>query len=816
MDRSTVADSDFPGRYFTSRGWKPHQFQEDTWTSYLEGNHGLLNAPTGSGKTLALWIAVLLEYIRDEPRWQTRKDLGLQVIWITPIRALSEEIIKATQRVLDTYEIPWQVGIRTGDTTSSTRAQQRIRLPELLITTPESLHILLAQRDYPKRFRHLKCVIVDEWHELIGSKRGIQMELALSRLKALSAIKIWGISATIGNLEEATRVLLGDSVNEPYDLIKADIEKQIEVISLLPDTIERFPWSGHLGINLLDQVIPLIEQSESTLIFTNTRSQTEIWYQRLMTKAPHLAGLVAMHHGSISKDIRHWVEDRLHTGKLKGVVCTSSLDLGVDFKPVETIIQIGSPRGVSRFVQRAGRSGHQPGAVSRIYFVPTHSMELIEGAALRQAIKERFHEDRVPMVNAFDVLIQYLVTLAVSEGFVPAQIFKEVLNTHAYQYLQEEEWNWILQFITSGGDSLQVYDEYRKVTVKNGLFRVRDRRIASRHRLSIGTIVGDNAYEIRFMNGRKLGTIEEYFILRLKIGDAFWFAGQSLELVKIRGNDAFVKKTRKKNANIPAWQGGRMNLSSMLSTMIRRKMHEVHQQSYSDPELSAIAPLVAFQEERSHVPALDELLIEYIKTDEGHHVFVYPFEGRFIHEGLSSLVAYRISKLKSLSFSIAFTDYGFELLSDQPIPIEKALKSDLFSSENLLDEMQASINSTEMARRRFRDIATIAGLVFRGYPGKVHKDRHLHANSSIIFEVFEDYETNSLLLKQAYQEVFDFQLEEHRLRSVLDRIKGQKIVLKYPEKPTPFCFPIMADRLRDKFTGEKFEDQVKKMTLSFS
>lgn len=805
-----------PLSFFNNRGWKPFLFQQDTWASYLEGNHGLLNAPTGSGKTYALFFAVLLEFIRDNEDWKTKKDNGLQVLWITPIRALSEEIYQATKRVIDELEISWDIGVRTGDTNTKTRSKQRILLPELLITTPESLHILLAQKDYPSRFGQLKCVVVDEWHELIGSKRGVQMELALSRLKNVSNTRIWGISATIGNLEEATDVLLGCSNQESFDLIKSDIKKEIEVVSVLPSEIEKFPWSGHLGINLLEQVIPLIENSESTLIFTNTRSQTEIWYQRIMDMAPHLAGLVAMHHGSISKEIRIWVENRLHEGKLKAVVCTSSLDLGVDFKPVETIIQIGSPRGVSRFIQRAGRSGHAPGEISKIYFVPTHSMELIEGAALRQAIAENKIEDRIPFANSFDVLIQYLVTLAVSDGFYPDVIYEEVIGTHAYQYMEKFEWDWMLQFITTGGQSLQIYDEYRKVTIlEDGLFKVTDKNISSRHRLSIGTIVGDNAFTIKFLNGKRLGTIEEYFIMRLGIGDTFWFAGQSLSLYMIRGNDVFVKKSKTRNNKIPVWQGGRMQMSSMLSDMIRRKLTEAMEGDFTDPELKAITPLLEFQNERSHVPLETELLIEQIKTKEGYHMFVYPFEGRFVHEGLSSLIAYRISLLQPISFSIAFTDYGFELLSNQKIP-EDVINKKLFISDNLMEDIQASVNSTEMARRRFRDIASIAGLVFRGYPGKAQKDRHLQANSSILFDVFEDYENSNLLLKQAYQEVFDFQLEEHRLRKVLDRIQNQDIVMTFPEKPTPFCFPIMADRLRDKFTGEEFSEQVKKMTLEFS
>ena len=806
---------DIGTQYFQKKGWKPFSFQKACWKAYLEGKNGLLNAPTGSGKTYALWFGILQEYLNTY-KPDLKRPPGLQVIWITPVRALAEEILQASMRVVAELGINFEVGIRTGDTSTSVRAKQTRSMPQMLITTPESLHLLLAQKDYPNRFKNLRCVVADEWHELMGSKRGVQLELALSRLKNFTNLKIWGISATIGNMEESLDVLFGSSKNKPYAVIKADIEKKIDVVSILPDEIERFPWSGHLGIKLLEKIIPLIEKSESTLIFTNTRSQTEIWYTRIMELAPHLVGLVAMHHGSIAKDIRNWVENAIHNHKLKAVVCTSSLDLGVDFRPVETIIQIGSPRGVSRFMQRAGRSGHQPGARSRIYFVPTHSLELLEGAALRQAIKEHSFEDRIPFVNSLDVLIQYLVTLAVSEGFRPEQIYTEIKSTYAYQYLSDEDWKWVLNFIVSGGDTLSVYDEYHKVEIlENGVYKVTNRRIAMRHRLSMGTIVSDQALMIRYLNGKKLGTIEEYFISKLKIGDVFWFAGRPLELTMVRYNDVYVRQARNRKGIIPSWQGSKMNLSSQLSEMIRRKLSEAIEGDITDPELEKIIPLIMFQQERSHVPTEHELLIEMIETKEGYHVFVYPFEGRFIHEGFSSLMAYRITKIKKMTYSIGFNDYGFELLSDEPIPIEEALSHDLFSTENLLLDIQASLNSSELAKRRFYDIAHISGLVFKGFPGKNVSDKHLQSSSSTIFQAFMEYDPNNLLLKQAYQEAFDFQIEEERMRSMLERIQNQKIILTRPDKPTPFCFPIMTDRIRQRYVGQSLSEQIKKMTLQF-
>lgn len=805
--------------WFEARGWSAFPFQVEAWQAYLHGESGLVNAPTGSGKTYSLMMPLLLEFMRDHPHdYASRKDNGLRAIWITPIRALSKEIELSARRVIEGLGLPWKVGVRSGDTSVKERAKQREKPPELLITTPESLHLLLAQKGYEDFFSSLRVIIADEWHELMGSKRGVQVELALSRLKGfLPGLKIWGISATIGNMDDALHALLGSYYHErTYRIIRADIRKQVEVVSVLPDSLERMPWAGHLGIQLLHKVIDIVKQSTTTLIFTNTRSFAEIWYQKMLDKAPELSGLIAMHHGSISQELRSWVEEQLHEGRLKAVVCTSSLDLGVDFRPVETVVQVGSPKGVARFLQRAGRSGHQPGAISRIYFVPTHSLELMEAAAIREAIQRKIVEDRLPYVRSFDVLMQYLVTLAVSDGFDPAVILPEIRGTFSYASVTDDEWLWLLNFVTTGGDSLQAYDEYRKVIVDHGIYRVENRTIAMRHRLSIGTIVSDSSMFVRFLSGKYLGTIEEYFISRLTPGDVFWFAGRNLELVRIKEMEAQVRKTNRKSGAVPSWQGGRMPLSSQMSEMIRNKLEEVSEGREHDEELKFLAPLFDLQRQRSHLPGKHDFLIEYFETTEGHHVLMYPFEGRFVHEGLAALMAYRIAQIHPITFSLAMNDYGFELLSDQPIPIEEAVETNLLGTDNLLRDIQASINSTEMARRKFRDIAAISGLVFKGYPGKPVKDRHIQSSSQLFFNVFHDYEAHNLLLLQAYEEVMDFQLEEARLRRALDRINTQKIMITRPDKPTPFAFPIMVDGMREKLTSEKLEDRIKRMALRYA
>lgn len=800
------AGNDIAQDWFKSKDWQPHEFQEKCWQAIGKGYSGLLNAPTGYGKTYALWFGILQDYLGRK-----KQPPGLHCLWITPLRALSKEILNATQRVSEDLGVNYTIGMRTGDTSVKERKQQKKNMPHALITTPESVHLLLAQKGYESMFKNLQFVVVDEWHELLGNKRGVLIELALSRLKAINPkLKVWGISATIGNLEEAKDILLG-TTDAKQTLVRAKIEKKIVVETFLPDVIEKYPWAGHLGITMLPKVLDVIHKSSSTLIFTNTRSQCEIWYQRLLQEDPSLAGIIALHHGSLSEEIRQWVENALHNGTLKAVVCTSSLDLGVDFRPVDTVIQIGSAKGVARFMQRAGRSGHQPGATSVIHFLPTHSLEIIEGSALRHAIKHNEIEQRIPYIRSFDVLIQYLVTLAISEGFYPDKIYEEVIKTHCYSSITREEFNWCLDFITQGGKMLDAYDEFHKVVIEDGLYKVTSRRVAMRHRLGIGVIVSDSMLQVKFLGGTRLGLVEEYFVSRLKPGDVFSFAGRMVEFVRIKEMTVYVRKSTKSKGYSVSWQGGRMPLSSQLSKTIRYKLDEYYNKGHKDVELEKLERLFNEQQRRSHLPHKTELLIEKVKTREGYHVFIYPFEGRNVHEGLSALFAYRIAQVHPMSFSLAFNDYGFELLSDQEIPIEEALGNDLLDNLNLADDIQKSVNISEMAKRKFRDIASIAGLVFTGYPGKQVKTRHVQANSQLFFSVFEEHEKDNLLLRQAYDEVFTFQMEQMRMYEALDRMQHQNVIIQYLEQLSPFCFPILTERFRDKLSNEKLEDRIEKM-----
>ncbi len=799
--------------WMKAKNFHPFSFQEACWEKIAEAESGLVNAPTGCGKTFSVFLGVLIDYINQHPdKYLTAKNNKLQLIWVTPLRALAKDIGRAMELVLEELQIPWKVGIRNGDTSTAERQKQKNNLPEILIITPESLHLLLAQKNCSSYFETLKFIAVDEWHELMGSKRGVQVELAISRLigAAKNKLSIWGISATIGNLEDAKEVLLSP-LNIKGSIIRAKMDKRIDIESIIPEEIENYPWAGHLGIKMVHRLVPIIEKSNTTLIFINTRGMSETWYQSLLTAAPQLAGAIALHHGSIEQELRRWVEEALHTQKLKAVVCTASLDLGVDFRPVDTVIQVGSPKGVARFLQRAGRSGHGPGEISKLYFLPTNALELVEAAALKQAIKEDMIESKIPMLLCFDVLIQYLCTLAIGEGFEPEKIFQEVRSTYCFADITVEEWQEALSNITQGGIALNQYDEYHKVIIEDGIYKIMNRAIAMRHRMHIGTIVSDAMLKVKFLGGAYVGVIEEYFISRLEPGDTFTLAGKNLELVMIKDMDVLVRKSSSKKSIVPSWNGGRMSLTANLGHMLRKTFNKALVDE-SDIEIKSLRTLFQVQQALSVIPRDNQLLIEQIETKDGYHLLVYPFEGRQVHEAMSAIIAYRIGQITPISFSIAMNDYGFELLSDQPIPVDNSNAQELFTTNNLLLDIQKSINSAEMAKRKFRDIAVIGGLIFQGFPGEHKKARHLQSSASLLFKVFEEYEPNNILLRQAYRELMEQQMEEVRLRTALDRISNSELLLRFPKQLTPLAFPITVDGLnRNSLSTEKLEDRVRKM-----
>jgi ATP-dependent Lhr-like helicase len=796
--------------WFNNKGWEPFPFQLKTWDHIQNQKSGLLNARTGSGKTFALLFPSIIKALNDPDHMEKGNKRAIKVLWITPLRALAKDLSQTMNQTCAELLPEWSASFRTGDTSNSEKQKQKRKMPEFLCITPESLHVLIAQKDHESYFKKLDYVVVDEWHELLGSKRGVLTELAISYLKSITDFPVWGVSATINNLDQARKVLLGEDFKHS-ELVRFNDPPNLEITSVLPDEIERFPWAGHLGIHLIHKTIPIIKQSNSVLIFTNTRSQCEYWYHELLKFAPELAGQMALHHSAIAHDIRTWIEEVIKNQTLKVVVCTSTLDLGVDFAPVDTIIQVGSPKGVARFLQRAGRSGHQPNAVSRAYFVPTHALELIESAALTHAIQNGVMEGRIPFEESYDVLLQFFSTRAVGGGFHPDDLYKTVRKTHCYRNLSRAKFDYLVDFLKTGGSSLKNYDDYHKLEqTENGL-EIPSRKLAQRHRLSIGVIVSDPSIRIKFMKGKNIGRTEESFIAQVKPGETFWFAGRCLELVQVNDSTAYVRRSKKTKGKVPRWMGGRMPLSSQLAQTVRSVLTNWKEFTRTKPEMEVIEPLLELQNEWSQIPDEDHLVIELSTSREGHHLFCFPIEGRLAHEAMATLFAWRISRIEPTTFSIAMNDYGFELLSDKPIPLNQALEQGLLSTENLIEDLMASINETEMLQRRFREIAQISGLLFSGFPGRRKKDRHLQSSAGLIYKVFQKYEPYHLLLQQTRDEVLNVQVEQDRILHAFERLNSREVIITHPPKFSPFAFPIMVDRLRERLSSEKLIDRVRRM-----
>jgi ATP-dependent Lhr-like helicase len=835
-------------------GQQPFDWQREAWTKYLAGHHGLILASTGMGKTRAAWLGPLAQWIKDpieESSWtrRSKREVSppLQALWITPLRALAADTCHALQECIDGLQLPWTLEQRTGDTSSSTKLKQRQAPPTAMVITPESLTLLLSYPESRETFRSLRAVVVDEWHELLGSKRGIQTELALAHLAKIAPnMQRWALSATIGNPEQALNTLVGTRPNRPLSLIAGGQKRAFDLQVLLPEQIERFPWAGHIGLSMLPRVIEQIEGANSTLVFTNTRNQTELWYRAILHARPQWAGRLAVHHGSLAHELREWVEQAVSEGKLIAVVCTSSLDLGVDFAPVDQVIQVGSPKGTARLVQRAGRSGHSPGRSSKLAFVPSHAFEIIELEAARLAIESKQIEERRALRAPLDCLVQHAVTMALGSPYTRQELFDEVSSAYSYREITQEQIDWVLDFVTTGG-CLHAYPDYRRVVCEFERYCVKEESIAKRHRMAIGTITADMMLQVQMMNGSKIGFVEESFASKLKPGDRFLLGGRVLQLEWIREGAVWVKKGKGEPNAVPRWLGGNLPLSSELSAGVRRLIDRmarklsgasgdtrraqganaqqpdspIAQQPDSPvaqeadagiPEgLKVLEGLMRLQRRWSHLPKLDELLVERHCSREGDAIMIYPFEGRSVSEGLGALLAYRISKFHPLSISISVNDYGLMLFCPESIPIKLDTLPYWLRRDGIEEDILSSLNATEMTRRGFRDIARISGLIHHGMPGRSKSMRHLQASATMVFDVLKEYDPENLLLHQARQEVLADQLQIDRLRGALDRMHSQRWEVRELDQWTPFSFPLMVERVRDRIGSESLADRIRKM-----
>ena len=888
--------------WFGRKGWTPMPFQRQCWQAYLEGRSGLLQVPTGSGKTYAAVMGPIAELLADarsqpphsdpperrndlpapgkiaaaeaaggsglaqeqemrlggsekggaSPRSEaapaSRASAGIALLILTPLRALSRDLAVAIREPIEAMGWPLRVGLRNGDTPSGERSRQLKAPPQILITTPESLALLLSGPHAERLFAGLKAVVIDEWHELLGGKRGSQSELCLSWLRSRRPeLRTWAISATIGNLEEAARTAVG-SEREPL-IISAALERTTRIISLLPEAIDGFPWAGHLGLRMHEELVAALDPKVSTLLFTNTRNQAERWFQCLRWACPEMEGALALHHSAIDRAEREAIEAGVKEGSIRWVVCTSSLDLGVDFQPVERVVQIGSAKNLARLLQRSGRSAHRPGGCSEVLFLPTNALELLEVSAMRRGLAAGLVEHRTPPRAPLDVLLQHLTSLACGPGFEPEREWHTVRSCWSYRALSRDNWDWCLRFLEEGGDCLGAYPRYRKLEretfagapaagqaltdpitgastpteaaadreeghPKRALpfrYRVKETAIARLHRLQIGTITADRAVTVRYVRGALLGHVEEMFVSRLKPGDTFFFAGRALEFVRLREMTAQVKASSKKSSTVPAWAGGQLALSDLLSHHLRQEVSRCAAGQLDSPELLALAPLLDRQRDLSRIPGPGELLVETCRSREGSHLYAYPFEGRFVHEGLGFLWAWRLARHQRGTITVSVNDYGFELLAPRGYPFAELFEEHgeaLLAGENLLEDLAMAINLSELCRRRFRAIAQVAGLVNNGYPGQGKSGGQLQISASLLFDVFSRHEPGNRLLEQARAEVLGEQLEVERIAAALERLRGAALVLERTARPGPLAFPLLAERLNNRLSNESLLERL--------
>ena len=798
--------------WMRGRGWEPFAFQEEAWAAQVAGRSGLVHVPTGAGKTYASYLGALANVMAEGARGELG---GLRVVYITPLRAVSRDIEKALRLPVEELGLEAELGIkveaRTGDTSSSVRARQKRSMPSVLITTPESLSLLMSYANARELLGGVSCVIADEWHELLASKRGTQTELAMARLRAWNPeLRTWALSATLANLDEAARAVAGTG-GEPV-VVGGELKRDVVLRTVIPDDVEKMPWAGHLGIRMIDQVAADLDIERSTLVFVNTRSQAERWFHALEHAKPEWRDRMGLHHGSIDRATREKLEAGLKDGSVRLVVATSSLDLGVDFAPVERVYQVGSPKGIARVMQRAGRASHRPGEACEITCVPTYALELLEIAAVRRAMAAGTVEPRRPERKPFDVLAQHMVTVGLGGGFTEDALYEEVRTSAAYADLTREEFDWTLSLVAEGGGTLSAYPEYRKIEPdEEGVWRVPGKRVAQLHRLNVGTISGDATMDIRFGSGKRLGSIEENFVSKLRKGEKFVFAGRTLEFVRVREMTCVVKPASGLSNHTPIWSGTRLPITESMGEAVRAVLAEAGGGEAWCDELAAVAPIVAAQASASAIPQGGQLLVEQCSTREGEHLFVYPFEGRLVHGGLASVVALRLSRLEPATFTVSANDYGFELLTAKGYPFAERFGSELFSPEDLVEDTLEAVNLGELSKRQFREVARVAGLVMQVYPGQHKSARQVHATSGLIYDVLRDFDPGNLLLKQAEREVMERQFERSRLSRAMERLMGSEVVYAGVHRPTPLGLPLVIERVGGQISSATLAERVERI-----
>ena len=825
LERPTVLPDIF-ARWFASRGWVPRAHQLELLAKAHAGRSVLLIAPTGGGKTLAGFLPSLVELSSAAAAASSGKrkllsvgrdlhrDGGLHTLYISPLKALAVDIARNLETPVAEMRLPIRIETRTGDTPTSKRQRQRRDPPEILLTTPEQLALLLASADAPYLFGSLKRVVLDELHALVVSKRGDLLSLGLARLFRLAPhLTSVGLSATVAEPQELARFMMpqrSGSARVHSDLVVADGGAAPHVTML--DTRERLPWAGHSARHALDEIYRLIAAHRTTLVFVNTRSQAEGIFQQLwQINDDNLA--IALHHGSLDVAQRRKVEEAMAGGRLRAVVCTSSLDLGVDWGDVDLVVNVGAPKGASRLLQRIGRANHRMDEPSKGVLVPANRFEVLECRAALDAIGENAQDTPPLRVGALDVLAQHVLGCACGEPFRSDDLYDEVTAAAPYAALTRADFDAVVDFVATGGYALKAYDRFARIRLgKDGRWRIANPNVAQRYRLNVGTIVAADMLKVRLVRsraskiiprgGRLLGEVEEYFVETMVPGDTFVFSGEILKYEALVEDEVYVSRSTSEDPKVPAYEGGKFPLSTYLAARVRNII--AHPQQWR--ELPAqVREWLEIQQWRSQMPGARELLVETFPRGNKQYLICYPFEGRLAHQTLGMLLTRRLerARLRPLGFvanEYALAVWGLGDVAQRIARGELALDA-LFDQDMLGDDLEAWLDESALMKRTFRTCAIIAGLIERRFPGQEKSRRQVTISTDLVYDVLRSHQPDHVLLRAARADAATGLLDVRRLADMLSRIQG-RIVHKALDHVSPLAVPVMLEIGRESVYGE--------------
>jgi ATP-dependent Lhr-like helicase len=779
--------------WFEHNGWSPHPHQLAMVDAAADGVSALLIAPTGGGKTLAGFLPSLIA-LSERPR------AGLHTLYISPLKALAVDIHRNLERPLAEMRLPISAETRTGDTPAAKRQRQRSKPPNILMTTPESLSLMLSHADAATFFAGLGTVIVDELHALIGTKRGDMLALALARLtRFVPGVRRLGLSATVADAAPLLAYLSAsaDAADPRVRTIMGPPGPKPEIaVHVGPG---RMPWMGRMATHAIEDAYETIRKARMAIIFVNTRAQAELVFQELWrVNADNLA--IGLHHGSLSAEQRRKVEGAMARGELKAVVATSSLDLGIDWGDVDLVLQVGAPKGASRLMQRIGRANHRFDEPSRALLVPANRFEHFECQAAMDAIADGTLDAQPIYPGGLDVLAQHVLGVACNGPFDPGQLFHEVRTASPYADLSRRDFDDVVRFVATGGYALGNYERFRKLALReDGAYELAQPKLANQYRMNMGTIVEAATLKVRFNRGGTLGEIEEYFVQGLVQGDTFMFAGQLLKFIGVRETSVIVAPGGTGDPKVPAYAGGRMPLTSELADRVRFMLADRSQW----PHLPAdVQEWLRLQEWRSELPSREGLLVEIFPRESRHYLVAYCFEGRNAHQTLGMLLSRRMERAGYKPLGFVATDYVVSVWSLKPVTDVDAL----FDQDMLGDDLEEWMAESSLLKRTFRNVAVIAGLIERQHPGAERKTgRQVTVNSDLIYDVLRQHEPDHILLRATRQDAARGLTDIRRVSDMLNRVKG-RITTRVLDRVSPLAIPVLLTIGREPVYGSRSDD----------